>query len=891
MAHKPALSHTGPAAWLFPLLTIIVPLLLYVMVLMVPWISTVESNAIALLVVASGMLLVFLAYQLPERIGTLISLSVTLMLFAWQLSCIWSLSGPALYSVFGGILPWSDAYGYYTSARLLLEGEHFNSLASRRPLFAGLLAGLLGLTGGSLQASLALLVLANGIAAFLLIHEVQRTHGAFAAPFVLGLLFFFYRRFVGTTLTEHLGLLLGITALTVLWRGTGQKRMPLILLGMFLLTLALNARAGAFFVLPALLLWGGWFFRGNAFLSWRFLIGGSAAVALGFALNTLVLKVVGSPDAEAFSNFSYVIYGLVSGGKGWRYVMGEHPGVSEGREMYLLAWEAFRANPTGIVVGAAKAWRDYITPFWMGMFGFVSVISREISAVIRLPLIGLSVLGLVRCFRQRHDAHCSLILAAMMGIFLSVPFAPPIDADMMRAYAATNAITIVLSMLGIVPALALLQRGINVLPLPRRIEERLRDAVNRLHHWLTMRASSSPGSALPLAGFAIGIIILVVGSPLVVSFMSHRPDFAQAACPDHLETWYVRMGSGAEVHIVDDNAVPHSRVPTVRVSDFRRSLAYTEVYNRIRFHQLEADHTVFNSFDLAKNHGATYFSVMTPMLPDEPGIVRVCGKREGVFHGDSLLPVAAIASTLDVIAEADEALERNPRASAPYLTRGNALVRLGHLERAWADFEQAIQHDPQASAPYLARGRVLAALGDVAQAYADFDQAIEHDPQNLAAYQERGDAALELGKTQEAVQDFAYVATNAPDEITRLLYRGKQLHYQGNLEEALDSFTQVLALDTENSLAYEQRGLVYLQQGDLVQARADFTQALLYHPGDAPSYRYRGRIYRYRGLTSLQEGKIDHAQSDFTQALLRYPYDVEAYVYRIVAAIAILPDL
>ena len=54
-----------------------------------------------------------------------------------------------------------------------------------------------------------------------------------------------------------------------------------------------------------------------------------------------------------------------------------------------------------------------------------------------LALRLLATLGLVLCLRRRREPLPSLVLAASLGVLLSVPFIPPWDADLMRVYAAT----------------------------------------------------------------------------------------------------------------------------------------------------------------------------------------------------------------------------------------------------------------------------------------------------------------------------------------------------------------------------------------------------------------------------------------------------------------------
>src|SRR5262249_5612110 len=128
----------------------------------------------------------------------------------------------------------------------------------------------------------------------------------------------------------------------------------------FLLTVALMARAGAFFVLPALVLALPRAFRGDR--RWvRFGAGGVAGVAIAAALTEGVGRLLSDPTGgpTIFSNVSYSLYGLVVGGKGWTQVQRDYPNATEGAEIYSLAWQAFRANPMGIVRGSVRMWREY----------------------------------------------------------------------------------------------------------------------------------------------------------------------------------------------------------------------------------------------------------------------------------------------------------------------------------------------------------------------------------------------------------------------------------------------------------------------------------------------------------------------------------------------------
>lgn len=101
----------------------------------------------------------YLAYRPSGWFGTLTSFSTTLIVFALQLSGLWQSGASNSLFIRGGFLPISDAHHYYSGALELLEGGRLSVIASRRPLFSGMLATLLGLTQQNLQVTIALLVL------------------------------------------------------------------------------------------------------------------------------------------------------------------------------------------------------------------------------------------------------------------------------------------------------------------------------------------------------------------------------------------------------------------------------------------------------------------------------------------------------------------------------------------------------------------------------------------------------------------------------------------------------------------------------------------------------------------------------------------------------------
>lgn len=609
MRLRKLLENSSATPWFYSIVILAVGLLAYSIVLSVGVPSKINQLLLAadndstLLFIAS-FLLFYWAYRPSGWLGTLTSFSTTLILFALQLSGIWRSGLNQSNYVMAGLLAMTDTAGYYEDAQRLLEGDTFTAFSSARPLSHGVLATLLGVTQQNLQLTFAILALMTAIACYLFAREVQRSHGTAAGTLVITTLFLFYGKYMGAASTESLGLALGTIGTAMLWRGAHNKRINLCLLGIFLLTLALNTRAGAFFILPALIVWGAWSFRGSSRFSVRFLIGGVSAVLLGFILNSLVLKVVGSPNALVYSNFSYSLYGLIIGGN-WQTAAAKYPEIlnleepAKSQRVYELALEAFRNDPFSLIRGCIRALTDFIGNDFV--FSFVK--STKINVILQI----LSLIALVICYRQRQIATASLLIAATIGILLSVPFVPPWDAGI-RPYAATVPFFSLLPALGLT-FIAQKMQWRKLLHVPNQQE------YSRI-----------------LSIFGLALILLTIGGPIVTKALSHPPQFSDLSCPVGEEIAYFRYSPGSSINLVADNAIRKTYVPEIRISDFRRILErYLDKEPRVteltkELAKLTPNTTLINKLNL-KTGQTVWVIVDSALVSQKSGIIGACGKR------------------------------------------------------------------------------------------------------------------------------------------------------------------------------------------------------------------------------------------------------------------------
>lgn len=327
-----------------------------------------------------------------------------------------------------GLIPWNDAAGYYGCALDILGQEDLSPFCQRRPFYTVYLSGLLAAAGLELQRALVGQALMSAAAVFLVASLALRRWGMAPALGTVAILSAFVATMSMTTLTENIGFLLGAVALVLLFAGAERGSRGLLALGAFTLCLALNARAGAFFVLPLLVLWPLLFQNGRrGGRDWAGSLFVLLAVAAGFVPGIVMTVLLGGAAGETHSNFSYTLYGLVAGGERWTFAVTQLPGATAA-EIYAAAWRLFLESPFLLVAGLAQ--------------GFLEYLQRLLTYVAWLPArIALAlcwVWGLAGLFGRGRPPAVGLLGWLMLGVVASSPLLS-IDGDT-RVYAATTAL-------------------------------------------------------------------------------------------------------------------------------------------------------------------------------------------------------------------------------------------------------------------------------------------------------------------------------------------------------------------------------------------------------------------------------------------------------------------
>lgn len=356
----------------------------------------------------------------------------------------WLVGAPLELSL-GSAYQFSDAYGYWICANEILNNHlvtasNWYEWCQRRLIYPTLLSGVLRISDQNIHQTLLIQAALLSLTVTILANRVNRLFGVLTSALTLVLLFGYAAHDAfGLTMTENAGLMFGTLALSFLFIACQKRSLPWVCAGLALLSIALSARAGAFFVLPLLLLWTTAVAKAwqKSVLNW--LMAAGAALTIGFILQALLILLTGGSITGSNGNFSYTLYGLSVGGLGWGQVLTDHPYLTSlgsdramAQEIYRLAIANITSNPRLFFAGLYKGWLIFVSE---GTYGYQRLDSFA-PIMNALWWIG----GGFLIYRWR-DPRYLLLLAFAGGTLLSVPWLRADGGP--RVFAATIAADVI----------------------------------------------------------------------------------------------------------------------------------------------------------------------------------------------------------------------------------------------------------------------------------------------------------------------------------------------------------------------------------------------------------------------------------------------------------------
>ncbi len=386
-------------------------------------------------------------------VGTAIVVCGGYVIWNWTLN-----PGPVPAPSLAGYLPISDALGYNTcatQAALLGHFMDYYEFCSRRTLYPSMLASLHLLTRS--QAELILLLQAGIVAAALgfFVMRLARVLSPLAAVLGGAVLFVYASQYVlGLFMTEVVGFVFGLLALSLFLDEREGEFRGRFLVACAMLSVALVARNGAMFMLPALLAWA-LLERRRAGIGelLRFGIATAAALAFSLLLQQVILGFNGVEAVHSFNNFSTVLYRLSVGATDWTQALIDYPKLpnepqaEQFARIYGHAIANIVSQPMVFAAALGRAFQTYVHTLYhfVGTLPFSHLLNG-------LTAVGL--VGCVFCWRQRT---CRLLLFLAAGEMLSAPLI--VEDGGMRVFAASVALRVIFAAAGAVILLTLMARA------------------------------------------------------------------------------------------------------------------------------------------------------------------------------------------------------------------------------------------------------------------------------------------------------------------------------------------------------------------------------------------------------------------------------------------------
>lgn len=371
-------------------------------------------------------------------------LAVLAGLFLLPLSGLWN-SGTSDQYILSGTIPWSDAFIHHLNTLRFLFGGTMAQSSAIRPLSLTFYAAILRVADNNFLLVYALTAMIVGGCIALTLPVIERKLGPIVAAFFFTNAFFFIRRLTGSFMTEPVAFALGGISALFFVKGIFEKRRVLTALGFLALSIALNVRPGAMFVLAFGGLWFFFLYPASKKDRWVWSAVMLAAMLIGFALSEFnKTQVYSSGETLSNDQAALYLYGLCAGGEDTYYSMVQpeltaYFGSDQlWQGVFRLCRQKLSEHPQNITHALNRIAEGVLIDPERGAFSYFEGGNARLVPVIQYGLMALWVLGFMTIFANRNELFNSFLLAMTAGIFIFHFVAPAYNYYRLRFDAPTN---------------------------------------------------------------------------------------------------------------------------------------------------------------------------------------------------------------------------------------------------------------------------------------------------------------------------------------------------------------------------------------------------------------------------------------------------------------------
>jgi hypothetical protein len=368
--------------------------------------------------------------ELPLRFIALCSFAVAVSAFILCMSATWAgIVRPDGFFVsnIGGLNPFFDAESYLAAAHDQARDGFWNDVALNRPLAAAFRSALAFFGNFSLPAMLILQACLIAAATCFAAAAVAMWRGIWAGLAFFALTYIYARFFVPEALTESLGLFWALLSVPFFIEAFRSRSVQPALTGFAMTVVALTTRMGSMLTIPALLLWLVWQFGRDARARLRILAVACSILIGIFGLSSLLKNLYGTGQHPSSGNFAYQICGLTMGTI-WTGCLTKadsegkplaHEPEARMNQLYSMAWENFKANPTVIFDRIVSINKLFFSQFPEVILKGYSLAIPEPNWFWRNTLTAVCLIGLLYAAGRRMTglelAFWTLVWASIVG--------------------------------------------------------------------------------------------------------------------------------------------------------------------------------------------------------------------------------------------------------------------------------------------------------------------------------------------------------------------------------------------------------------------------------------------------------------------------------------------
>ena len=228
------------------------------------------------------------------------------------------------------------------------------------------------------------------------------------------------------------------------------------------------------------------------------------------------------------------------------------------------------------------------------------------------------------------------------------------------------------------------------------------------------------------------------------------------------------------------------------------------------------------------------------------------GLNQGVAKAGDLEDCnSAVAAKIEtgctaIINDTTEPVDDGTKA---YVNRSRLMAARAKLDLALADAEAAMQLNPKSVTALLAHSYALERSRKLDAALADLNQAIEIEPKNPILLASRGNVKGDQKNWADALADLSQAIALRQDYAQAYVARARAYVETGQLDQALADLNTAISINPNVRAAFFWRGQAYRRKGDADHAIEDFSRAIVQSPQtEVGSYFARGQLFSARAI-------------------------------------------